>query len=170
MLFAVGCSKNNADLDIEQPKRTEMLAFKDVNLLPMTEEGVIENQTVLVDGTKIIEIGPANEVVIPEKAKIIDGKGAYLMPGLADMHVHILRDKWPVSQLKLYLANGVTTIRSLGTTADEKDHKAVVDWSNQINEGRRIGPIICATCPPITGSETNPWKFVSRYDEEDMIV
>jgi hypothetical protein len=54
----------------------------------------------------------------------------------------------------------------LGTTADEKDHKAVVDWSNQINEGRRIGPTICATCPPITGSEINPWKLVSRYDEE----
>jgi len=48
---------------------------------------------------------------------------------LADMHVHVLRDKWPVSQLKLYLANGVTTIRSLGTTADEKDHRTVVNWS-----------------------------------------
>ena len=122
-----------------------MLAFKDVNLIPMIENGVIDNQTVLVDETKIIEIGFANEVVIPEKAKIIDGKGEYLMPGLADMHVHILRDKWPVSQLKLYLANGVTTIRSLGTTADEKDHKTVIGWSNQIKEGRRIGPTICAT-------------------------
>ena len=56
MLLAVSCSKNTADLDIEQPKRTEMLAFKNVNLVPMTEEGVIDNQTVLVDETKIIEI------------------------------------------------------------------------------------------------------------------
>ncbi|MGD9084600.1 MAG: amidohydrolase family protein [Desulfobacterales bacterium] len=143
-----------------------MLAFKDVNLVPMIEKGVIDNQTVLIDEAKITKIGPANEVVIPEEAKIIEGKGAYLMPGLADMHVHILRDKWPVSQLKLYLANGVTTIRSLGTTADEKDHKTVISWSSQIKEGRRIGPTICATCPPITGSETNSWKLVSRYDEE----
>ena len=100
-----------------------MIAFNNVNLVPMTGEQVINNQTVLVDDTEIIVIGPVNEVVIPEKAKIIDGEGAYLMPGLADMHVHVLRDKWPVSQLKLYLANGVTTIRSLGTTADEKDHR-----------------------------------------------
>lgn len=166
MLLVVSCSKNNADLDFERPKRTEMLAFKNVNLVPMKKEGVIDNQTVLVDETKIIEIGPANEVVIPEKAKIIDGKGAYLMPGLADMHVHILRDKWPVSQLKLYLANGVTTIRSLGTTADEKEHKTVVDWSNQIKEGRRIGPTICTTCPPIIGSETKPWQRIPQYHDE----
>jgi hypothetical protein len=164
--FVGSKSKNNPDLDTELPKRIEMIAFNNVNLVPMTGEKVFDNQTVFVDDTKIIEIGPVNEVVIPEKAEIIDGEGAYLMPGLADMHVHILRDKWPVSQLKLYLANGVTTIRSLGTTADEKDHTAVVDWSNQINEGEKIGPNICATCPPITGSETNPWKLVSRYDKE----
>jgi hypothetical protein len=143
-----------------------MFAFADVNLVPMTEEKVIGNQTILVDGTRIIKIGPTNEIVIPEKVKIIEGKGAYLMPGLADMHVHILRDNWPVSQLILYLANGVTTIRSLGSTADEKDHKAVVDWRNQVVEGRRIGPNICATCPPIKGSETNPWELVARYHDE----
>ncbi len=143
-----------------------MFAFTDVNLVPMTEEKIIGNQTILVNGTRIAEIGPANKALIPEKAKIIEGKGAYLMPGLADMHVHILRDKWPVSQLNLYLANGVTTIRSLGSTADEKDHKTVVDWSNQTLKGRRVGPNICATCPPIIGSETNPWGLVARYHNE----
>jgi len=165
-LLVVSCVKNSLDLAIEQPQRAEMIAFNNVHLVPMTGEKVIDNQTVIVDETKIIEIDPANEVVIPEKAKIIEGKGAYLMPGLADMHVHILRDKWPVSQLSLYLANGVTTIRSLGTTGDDKEHKVVVDWSNQIKEGRRIGPAICATCPPIIGWETNPWELVSRYHEE----
>ena len=143
-----------------------MFAFTDVNLVPMIEEKVIGNQTILVDGTRIIKIGPTNEIVIPEKVKIIEGKGAYLMPGLADMHVHILRDNWPVSQLNLYIANGVTTIRSLGSTADEKEHKTVVDWRNQIIEGRRFGPNICATCPPIIGSETNPWELVARYYDE----
>jgi len=167
LLLVAGCLKNNFDLDIEQPERAEMIVFHNVHLVPMTGEKVIDNQTVIVDDTKIIEIGPANAVVIPDKAQIIDGKGAYLMPGLADMHVHMLRDRWPISQLKLYLANGVTTIRSLGTTADERDHKIVVDWSNQIIEGKRNGPSICATCPPILGSETNPWELVSRYHEEE---
>ena len=143
-----------------------MLAFADVNLVPMTEEKVIDSQTVLVEGTRIIKICPTNEAIIPDKVKIIDGKGAYLMPGLADMHVHILRDAWPVSQLNLFLANGVTTIRNLGTTADEKEHKTVVGWRNDILQGRRVGPNICATCPPIIGSETNPYVLVDRYHDE----
>lgn len=69
-----------------------MLAFTNVNLVSMTEEKVIDNQTVLVEGTRIIKICPTNDAVIPDKVQIIEGNGAYLMPGLADMHVHILRD------------------------------------------------------------------------------
>lgn len=49
ILLLVSCSKYNADIEIEKPKRTEMLAFTDVNLVPMTEDRVIGNQTVLVD-------------------------------------------------------------------------------------------------------------------------
>ena len=166
ILLLVNCSKYNTDIELEEPKGTEMLAFADVNLVPMTEDRVIENQTILVDETKIIQIGPTKEIVIPDNAIIIEGNGAYLMPGLADMHVHILRDNWPVSPLKLCLANGVTTIRSLGTTADEIEHKVVVDWRKQIVEGSRIGPNICATCPPIVGSEKNPWELILRYHDE----
>jgi predicted amidohydrolase len=84
----------------------------------MTVEKIFEKQTVLVEGTRIIAFGPANEVAIPEDAKVIEGAGAYLMPGLADMHMHTREDwlsgLWPVSPLKLYLANGVTTIRDFG--------------------------------------------------------
>lgn len=68
--------------------------------------------------------------------------------------------------MNLFLANGGTTIRSLGTTADEKEHKTVVDWRNEIADGRRFGPNICATCPPIIGFEKNPWELVHRYYDE----
>jgi cytosine/adenosine deaminase-related metal-dependent hydrolase len=73
-----GCNQN--------PGQT--IAFTNVNLIPMTSETVIENQTVLVSGSDIIDIGPADELEIPRGAQVIDGKGAYLMPGLADMHAH----------------------------------------------------------------------------------
>jgi imidazolonepropionase-like amidohydrolase len=46
----------------------------------MTVEKIFEKQTVLVEGTRIIAFGPANEVAIPEDAKVIEGAGAYLMP------------------------------------------------------------------------------------------
>ena len=87
-------------------------AFKNVHLVPMTEEKIVENQTVLVKGDRISEIGNADKIRIPQNARVIDGKGAYLMPGLADMHVH-LRNDWPLSQLDMYLASGVTTVRDL---------------------------------------------------------
>ncbi|MFV9674730.1 MAG: amidohydrolase family protein, partial [Anaerolineales bacterium] len=121
--------------------------FTHVNLIPMTAEIVLENQTVLIEGPSIISIGPADEISIPPDAAIIDGEGAYLMPGLADMHMHTNQDwdtdAWPVSPLALYLANGVTTIRDFGPSG--KDLTYVLEWRDQIKVGTRIGPTIYAT-------------------------
>ena len=97
--------------------KRQVTAFKNVNLVPMTDENIVKDQTVLIKGTRILEIGPSNGVNIPENAIVIDGAGAYLVPGLADMHMHTRVDwlsDYPVSPLNLYLANGVTTIRCFG--------------------------------------------------------
>ena len=56
-------------------------AFQNVNLVPMMEEKIVENQTVLVKGDRIFKIGPTNKIETPQNAKVIDGDGAYLMPG-----------------------------------------------------------------------------------------
>jgi len=94
MVACLGCAE-------DEP----MTAFRNVQLVPMTAEKIIENQTVVVKGNRIHQIGPSGKIRIPPKARIIDGQGAYLMPGLADMHVHLKGD-WPLPQLDLYLANG----------------------------------------------------------------
>ena len=138
-----------------------MTAFKNVNLVPMTEEKVVENQTVLVKGDRISEIGDADKIRIPQNAKVIDGQGAYLMPGLADMHVH-LKGNWPISQLDLYLANGVTTVRDL----DGRDF--MLQWRDEINARKRSGPSIYVSAPTIRGNEKNPSELAlkrkSGYD------
>jgi len=119
-------------------------AFIHVNVIPMTQEIILEDQTVLIAGDRILAIGPTNRVFIPPEGEIIDGDGAYLMPGLADMHVHTNQnwdtDTWPVSPLYLYLANGVTAIRDFGPTGDELTY--VLEWRDQIQDGTRIGPTI----------------------------
>jgi imidazolonepropionase-like amidohydrolase len=119
-------------------------AFTHVNLIPMTDEIVIENQTVLIEGSIINAIGPADELSIPPDAEIIDGEGAYLMPGLADMHMHTRdvwdSDVWPVSPLVLYLANGVTTIRDFGPSGEDLTY--ALKWREEIEAGTRIGPTI----------------------------
>jgi hypothetical protein len=133
-----GCNQN------QEP----IIAFTNVNLIPMTSETVIEDQTVLVKGSEIIDIGGSNELKIPRGAQVIDGKGAYLMPGLADMHAHTRQTAqpwddpavWPVHPLILYLANGVTTIRDLNAMDESGAYPQQL--RDEIQEGTRVGPTI----------------------------
>jgi hypothetical protein len=75
----------------------------------MDRERVLVDQTVIVEGDKIVAMG--SHLPVPAGAQVIDGhKTAYLSPGLADMHTHSeTRD-----DLAVYLANGVTTILQMG--------------------------------------------------------
>jgi imidazolonepropionase-like amidohydrolase len=91
----------------EDAARTK--AFVHVNVVPMDRERVLVDQTVIVEGDKIVAMG--SHLPVPAGAQVIDGhKTAYLSPGLADMHTHSeTRD-----DLAVYLANGVTTILQMG--------------------------------------------------------
>jgi hypothetical protein len=131
-------------------------AFKNVHLVPMTGEKIVESQTVQVKGDRIFKIGPSNQIKIPRNAKVIDGRGAYLMPGMADMHVH-LRNDWPLSQLDMYLAHGVTTIRDLG------GKEFMRQWRDEIKMGKRSGPTIYAAAPIIYGYEQNSPDLLAEH-------
>jgi len=108
----------------------------------MDRERVLPGQTVIVRGGRIAVIGSAATTEIPADAIRLDCRGKYLMPGLADMHVHILG----VDQLGLLVANGVTTVRNMvGTPAH-------LLWRNQIKRGELPGPTIYTAGPMIDGS------------------
>ena len=164
LLIFVSCSKYQSSLPSPVQKSEEVIAFQNVNLVPMVDEKIVKNQTVLVKGNRIIEIGPTKTIAVPENSKRIDGTGAYLMPGLADMHMHTRDDwdewlsDWPVSPLYLYLANGVTTIRCFGPHGDSFGY--VLRWKDKINSGQLIGPTIYTSGPIIYGPVSNPMKIV----------
>ncbi len=145
-LFLANCSvmAEQAGPSSSSANEVSITAFTHVNLVPMTAEIVLENQTVLIEGSRIMAIGPADDVSIPPEAVVIDGEGAYLIPGLADMHMHTRQDwdtdSWPVSPLVLYLANGVTTIRDFGPSGEVLTY--ALEWREQIEAGTRIGPTI----------------------------
>ena len=90
---------------------TTAAAFVDVTVVPMDSERILPHQTVVIRERRIAEIGPASRVRAPRDARRIDGRGKYLMPGLADMHAH------PETKLDLllYVADGVTTVRTMGS-------------------------------------------------------
>ncbi|HEY0729429.1 MAG TPA: hypothetical protein VGD38_15220, partial [Pyrinomonadaceae bacterium] len=95
----------------------QTVAFTNVNVIPMDRERVLANQTVVVKNGLITEIGDAKKVKLPKDVVRIDGTGKYLIPGLVDMHTHLLSDsnEFPDSigpdELRVMVANGVTTVR-----------------------------------------------------------
>ena len=137
-LFLTSCSQ----------RADEGFAFTNVNLIPMTSDRVIENQTLLVEGSEIVAVDNMDAVQIPRGTHIIDGNGAYLMPGLADMHMHTRsdwddQDIWPAHPLNLYLANGVTTIRDFSPQGSPLPY--ALHWRDEILAGTRSGPTIYAS-------------------------
>ena len=133
-------------------------AFVNVSLVPMTSDIVIPDQTVLIRGERIEEVGPSATVRVPRKATILDGTGVWLMPGLADMHMHTQYDwigpAWPVMPLKLYLANGVTTIRCFGPLGGPPEY--VLKWRDEVREGKQPGPAIYTSGPIFFGPVSDP--------------
>lgn len=120
------------------------IAFVGVSVVPMDRERVLANQTVVVEGDRILSVGPADAVPIPEGARRIAGQGRWLMPGLAEMHGHVPGPDDPAyldDVLFLYVANGVTTVRNM---AGNKSHLALRD---RIAAGRALGPTLYTASP-----------------------
>ena len=141
------------------------IVFMHTNLIPMTTESVLPDQTVVVNGQKISAVGPASQTKLPPNARVIDCRNTYLMPGLADMHMHLRYDwtsnTWPVSPLKLYLANGVTTIRCFGPGG--KTGRYGLKWRKQIDAGLLDGPNILTCGPTLRGHfKEDPADIVIR--------
>lgn len=126
-----------------------LTAITNVNVIPMDEERVLENQTVVVRRDRVLAVLPTEEMVaLPGHCLTIDGDGSYLTPGLADMHVHLdMRDDDP-RQLLLYLAEGTTTVRSMnGTIMNAR-------WRDQVSEGDLAGPTILTAGNTLIGGVT----------------
>jgi hypothetical protein len=142
-----------------QTKPQPVVAFVNVSVVPMDAEGVMANQTVVVKDGLIAEIGPAAKVKIPAAALRVDGRGKYLMPGLADMHVHLNATREDVlALLQLFVANGVTTVLNLRGTPDHLELRAAVE------NGKVFGPTIYTAGPYVNR------PFVNTPDEVERAV
>src|SRR5207249_5024675 len=91
---------------------------------------VREDQTVVIEGERITQAGPAASIQAPKGAEHIDGRGKTLLPGLFDMHVHAQ----PLDGL-LNIASGVTSVRDMGNGIEELQR-----LEKQWQSGAAIGP------------------------------
>ncbi|MBC7897422.1 MAG: amidohydrolase family protein [Cytophagaceae bacterium] len=132
------------------PALAQVTAFVDVSVLPMDRERVLERQTVIVRDGKVASIGPASSTSVPAGATRIDGRGKFLMPGLAEMHSHVPPQSAAEQVLKdimfLYIANGVTTIRGMLGAPYQ------IDLAKRLNSGQMLGPTFFVAAPSLNGN------------------
>jgi imidazolonepropionase-like amidohydrolase len=133
-------------------------AFLDVAVVPMDTERVLQNQTVLVEGGRITALGPSAKVKVPAGAVRIDGRGKYLMPGLADMHPHgrlsedFLQTREGDKGLSR-LARGITTVRQIvGGELDPQQLRRHFETAEVPGPRLYISPKIPGTDGPIPPS------------------
>ncbi len=132
------------------------VAFTGVTVIPMDRERTIEDQTVVVRGGRIAALGPTASTPVPAGAARVDGRGKYLIPGLAEMHAHIptpqaeaqlgADGKYAASVLMLFVANGVTTIRGM------LGHPAHLAMRERVRTGALLGPTIYTSGPSLNGN------------------
>jgi imidazolonepropionase-like amidohydrolase len=131
-----------------QPGR--VAAFTNVTVVPMDSNRVLNDHTVVVTGDRITAVGPAGSTRVPDGASRIDGRGKYLMPGLAEMHGHIPGPKTPRQQvddiLFLYVANGVTTVRGMAGAPGQLELRA------EAKKREIVAPHLYLAGPPFNGS------------------
>jgi hypothetical protein len=131
-----------------------MIAINDVTVIDATGAPPRPQTTVVIEGNRIAEIWPTDAAQVPEGARVVDGAGRFLIPGLWDAHAHTFIFPWqPDHQLPLFIANGVTGIRDMGgafpvSAGDDMGGgfpmSAVDAIRAAIASGERVGPRIVA--------------------------
>jgi imidazolonepropionase-like amidohydrolase len=126
-----------------------VVAIVDVTVIPMDRERRLPGQTVVVRGDRIVELGPAASVKVPEGATRVEGKGKFLIPGLAEMHAHIpggQADSTVERTLFMYLAGGLTTVRGM------LGHPRHLELRARAARGELLSPTIYAAGPSLNGN------------------
>ena len=132
-----------------------VVALTHVRLIDGTGRPARENQTILIDGARIAAVGPAGDVAIPASARVLDLAGHTVIPGLVGMHEHTyFQTRSHLSQMaisgpRLYLANGVTTIRTTGSMFPYVE----LNMKRAIDDGDQAGPRMHVTGPYLNGGK-----------------
>lgn len=167
----------------EQVKRfiavdTPVVAITQVKLIDGTGKGILNNQTIILRDGYIENLGPADSLAIPAGALVIAGEGKTVIPGLVMMHEHIFYsnpfenwfsvDQMSFSFPRLYLAGGVTTMRTAGSIQPETD----LNLKKWIEAGKMTGPRMDVTSPFIEreGYEIAELGFVNNPEEVRKMV
>jgi len=150
----------------QKPSPEDLLVLNDVTVVDVRSGNLQPNQTVVLDRNHIYSVGPSKSAKYPRNAASLNCKGLFLIPGLWDMHVHLVFGDWfPGAQdisLPLFVANGVTGVRDMGSELD-----VVQNWRNEIEAGRLIGPRVFTAGPMLDGPKPRFPSSIAIATPED---
>src|SRR5437016_4393905 len=130
----------------------DLRVLNNVTIVDVRTGTLQPEQTVVLQHKHIASVGPSKSAKYPRNAPSVNCRGLFLIPGLWDMHVHLVFGDWfPGPQgisLPLFVANGVTGVRDMGSELD-----IVQSWRNEIAAGRLIGPRIYTPGPMLDGPQ-----------------
>ncbi len=133
------------------------VALAHVRVIDGTGAAPLEDQTIVISGGKIQSVEASATAKAPAGAQVLDLKGYTVLPGLVGMHNHLffpmggspsMYSNMGTSFPRLYLALGVTTIRTTGSVAPYTD----LEIKRLIDAGRMIGPKMHVTAPYLEGA------------------
>lgn len=127
-----------------------VVAFVNVTVIPMDRERTLPRQTVVVRGDRIVAMGPTHRIKVPGGSRTVDGRGKFLIPGLAEMHAHIPGGEVPDSAIEetlfLYVSGGITTIRGM------LGHPRHLDLRARAARNELLSPTIYTSGPSLNGN------------------
>lgn len=131
-------------LVLATPLRAQPLAFTDVTVIDGTGAAAQHDMTVVVADGRIVTVARTATATVPRDARVVNGAGKVLIPGLWDMHVHLTAPGEVA--LPALLARGVTGVRDMGGSL-----KVLRRWQSGVRAGTLLGPRIVAAGPILDG-------------------
>jgi imidazolonepropionase-like amidohydrolase len=150
----------------QKPQTSDLLVLTNVTVVDVRTGKVEPEQTVILERTHIFSIEPSKSAKYPRNAASVNCRGLFLIPGLWDVHVHLVFGDWfPDARdisLPLFVANGVTSVRDMGSELD-----VVQGWRNEIEAGQLVGPRILTSGPMFDGPKPRFPSSVAIATAED---
>jgi imidazolonepropionase-like amidohydrolase len=150
----------------QKPAAADLLVLNNVTVVDVRTGALQPEQTVILERNLIFSVGPSKLAKYPRNAPSVNCRGLFLIPGLWDMHVHLVFGDWfPSAQeisLPLFVINGVTGVRDMGSELD-----IVQRWRNEIEAGRLLGPRILTSGPMLDGPKPRFPSSVAIATPED---
>ena len=131
--------------------------------------GAIEKQTIYINDGRIVKLSNPDDSKAFKSEIVLDGTGKFILPGFWDNHVHFRGGDSLIQAnkdfLKLFIMNGVTTVRDAGGDLTS----SVMKWKQQIEDRTLVGPTIFSSGPKIDGKNAT-WAGSLVVETEDDIT